>query len=148
MQTEDLYVCVQECHTCSYTNIHCHICQDSILSPRQLFFSAPSSLHLLPPILHNYPEGCAPSSTCSGPIVTPFSGQQWTGIGPVRSDYRQAWPGVNLLCPSLCQHAHTLPSFIAQTCYAQTPLQQTCGRESAHEAVNVCAMGNGNFGDS
>ncbi len=32
---------VQEYHTCSYTNTHSPVCQDSILSPQQLFFSAP-----------------------------------------------------------------------------------------------------------
>jgi len=103
---------VQKCHNCGCANIHSNICQDC---PLNSSFLPPSSLHLLPPILHNYPEGCAPSSACSGPTVTPFSDQQWTGIDPVRSDYRQVWPGVNLLCPSLCQHAHSLPSLIAQT---------------------------------
>lgn len=125
---------VQECHNCCYTNIHSNIWQDCPLKSSLL---PPSSLHLLPPILHNYPEGCAPSSACSGPTVTPFSDQQWTSIGPVRSDYRQAWPGVNLLCPGLCQHAHSLPSFIAQTHCAQTLVQQTWSRESASKAGNV-----------
>lgn len=108
-------VCLCLCTTDTSLAIYTH----TVTSARTQFVPStalPSSLHLLAPILHNYPEGCASSLACSGPTVTPFSGQQWTGTGPVRSDYRQVWHEVNLLCPGLCQHAHTLPLFITLAC--------------------------------